>query len=68
MFAFYQSLTVVNGIIFNYFYPARKVLIQNVAIFKWADLDVLKIQVSLKKVFMLLYSVLNYNETQNYHY
>ena len=27
MFAFYQSLTVVNGIVFNYFYPAHKVLI-----------------------------------------
>ena len=53
MFAFYQSLTVVNGIVFNYFYPVRKALLQNVAIFKWADLDVLKIQVSLKKVFML---------------
>ena len=68
MLEFYQPLTVANGIILNYFYPARKVLIQNVAIFKWADLDVLKIQVSLKQVFMLLYSVLNYNETQNYHY
>ena len=38
MFAFYQPLTVVNGIIFNYFYPAPKVLILNVAIFKWTDL------------------------------
>ena len=38
MFAFYQPLTVVNGFIFNYFYPARKVLILNVAIFKWTDL------------------------------
>ena len=27
IFAFYQPLTVVNGIIFNYFYPPRKVLI-----------------------------------------
>ena len=27
MFAFYQPLTVVNGIIINYFYPVRKVLI-----------------------------------------
>ena len=26
MFAFYQPPTVVNSIIFNYFYPARKVL------------------------------------------
>ena len=67
MFAFYQPLIVVNGIILNYFYPAHKVLIQNVAVLKWADLDVLKIQVSLKKVFMLLYSELNYNQTQNYH-
>ena len=49
MFAFYQTLNVVNGIIFNYFYPVRKVLIQNVAIFKWADLDVLKVQVKSEK-------------------
>ena len=63
MFAFYQPLIVVNGIILNYFYPVRKVLILNVAVLKWADLDVLKIQVSLKKVFMLLYSELNYNQT-----
>ena len=66
MFGFYQFLTVVNDIIFNYFYPARKVLIQNVAIYKWADRDVLKLQVGLKKVFMLLYSELDYNRTQNY--
>ena len=28
MFAFYQPLTVVNGIIFNYFYPARSLDIE----------------------------------------
>ena len=27
LFAFYQPLTVVNGIVFNYFYPVRHVLI-----------------------------------------
>ena len=27
IFAFYQPLTVVNGIIFNSFYPVRKALI-----------------------------------------
>ena len=48
MLAFYQPLTVINGIIFNHFYPAHKVLMQNVATFRWADLDVLKIQVQEK--------------------
>ena len=60
LFTFYQPLTVVNGIVFHY--SIQYVLIYNVAIFKWADLDILEIQVSLKKGFMFLYSELNHNQ------
>ena len=63
---FYQPLTVVNGIAFNYSNPVRHLLIQNVATCKWTDLDVLEIQVSLKKGFMFLCSELNYNQKQKY--
>ena len=66
LFAFYQPLTVVNGIVFNYSYPVRHVLIQNTSTFKWADFDIFEIQVSLKKGFLFLYSELNYNQKQKY--
>ena len=67
MLASHQPLTAANGTIPNYPHPARKAPIQNVATPKWADPAAPKIQVSLKKVFMLLYSDLNYNRTHNYH-